>query len=273
MFQDLGNAPATLESSRIADCYGCFHGHACEQSDADQAYIQAPLKGTPTRVALPQDQWPAAWNGMRRPVCRLHKALYGHPDSGTYWEEHCDTQVLRAGFAPVLRDAWPACYFHYSLKLFLVVYVDDFKLSGPSEALAPGWRSLRQGLDLDRPEPSGLYLGCKHESFQIGSTCRGIIYNMESFFRECIDLYIQLTGHNGRFRPAAAPFLSEDMNESDVSRLPASTGGRVTECPWCKLTFDVGVSTVCLSPSCSGASCASTQSLPRGPPFAICSDS
>ena len=47
MFQDLGNAPATLESSRIADCYGCFHGHACEQSDADQAYTQAPLKGTP----------------------------------------------------------------------------------------------------------------------------------------------------------------------------------------------------------------------------------
>ena len=29
------------------------------------------------------------------------------------------------------------------------------------------------------------------------------------------------------------------MNESDVSRLPASKGGRVTECPWCKLTFDV----------------------------------
>ena len=24
MFQDLGNAPATMEASRIADCYGCF---------------------------------------------------------------------------------------------------------------------------------------------------------------------------------------------------------------------------------------------------------
>ena len=26
MFQDLGNAPATLEASRIGDCYGCFLG-------------------------------------------------------------------------------------------------------------------------------------------------------------------------------------------------------------------------------------------------------
>ena len=27
MFQDLGNAPATMEASRIADCYGCFPQH------------------------------------------------------------------------------------------------------------------------------------------------------------------------------------------------------------------------------------------------------
>ena len=68
-----------------------------QQSDADQAYIQASLKGTPTWVALPPDQWPKAWSGMRRPVCRLLKALYGRPDSGTYWEEHCDAHVLKAG--------------------------------------------------------------------------------------------------------------------------------------------------------------------------------
>ena len=48
MLQDMGNAPATKEASRIADYYGCFLGHACDQSDAEQAYIQASLKGTPT---------------------------------------------------------------------------------------------------------------------------------------------------------------------------------------------------------------------------------
>ena len=83
MFQDLGNALATMEASRIADCYGCFPQHDCQQSDAEQAYIQAPLKGTDTWVALPPDQWPKAWSGRSRPVCRLLRALYGHPDSGT----------------------------------------------------------------------------------------------------------------------------------------------------------------------------------------------
>ena len=37
MFQDLGNAPATMEASRIADCYCCFPKHSCEQSDDVQA--------------------------------------------------------------------------------------------------------------------------------------------------------------------------------------------------------------------------------------------
>ena len=27
-----------------------------------------------------------------QPVVRVLKALYGHPDSGTYWEKHCDTK-------------------------------------------------------------------------------------------------------------------------------------------------------------------------------------
>ena len=83
MFQGLGSAPATMEASRIADCYGCFHRHRCEQSDAEQAYIQAPIRGTPTWVALPPDQWPPERTGVRRPVCRLLRSIYGHPDSGT----------------------------------------------------------------------------------------------------------------------------------------------------------------------------------------------
>ena len=52
MFQDLGNAPATMEASRSIDRYGCLPGHIEEQSDARQAYIQAYLNGDP-HVGLP----------------------------------------------------------------------------------------------------------------------------------------------------------------------------------------------------------------------------
>mgnify|MGYP003892569001 FL=1 len=97
LFQDLGSNPATMDASRAADCYGCAPGHNVEVADAEQAYIQADLRGPPTWVCLPRDAWPEKWikKGFRNPVCRLKKALYGHPDSGTFWEEHCEN-TLRA---------------------------------------------------------------------------------------------------------------------------------------------------------------------------------
>ena len=88
---------------------------------------------------------------MKRPVYRLLRALYGRQDSGTCWVWHCDAQVLTAGFEPVLRDTWPACYYCKELRLFLVVYVDDFKLAGTTKHLEEGWTRLRKGLDLEPP--------------------------------------------------------------------------------------------------------------------------
>ena len=53
-----------------------------------------------------------------------------------------------------------ATHFHRKLKLFLVIYVDDFKLAGPREHLAEGWRLLRTGLSIEPERGAGLYLGC-----------------------------------------------------------------------------------------------------------------
>ena len=60
IFAELGSSPATMEAARSADAYGLCPGHAVEQSDAEQAYTQAWLSGTPTWVRLPRDQWPQA---------------------------------------------------------------------------------------------------------------------------------------------------------------------------------------------------------------------
>ena len=48
-------------------------------------------------------------------------------------------------------------------KLFLVVYVDDFKMSGPQVNMARGWKLIQSRLNLGDPAPSSLYLGCTHE--------------------------------------------------------------------------------------------------------------
>ena len=211
IFQELGSCPATMEAARAADAYGCLPGHAVEQSDAEQAYTQALLDGTDTWVRLPRDQWPEAWAGMDDPVCPLVLALYGHPDSGGHWEQHCEACLTAAGFEPI--DPWRSCFWHPQLSLYLVVYVDDFKLSGPADNLVKGWELIRRNIKADSPHPVGLFLGCKHRHFErelpdTGVTVRGFEYDMEDFLRSCVGRYKVLTGVS-YLRRAATPFLTE----------------------------------------------------------------
>ena len=58
LFQDLGNAPATMDAARACDAYGCLPGHTSMLADAIQAYIQAKLKGTETWIVLAAEQRP-----------------------------------------------------------------------------------------------------------------------------------------------------------------------------------------------------------------------
>ena len=98
----------------------------------------------PARWQEPCKQRRGKATSMRRPVYRLKQALYGHPDAGTYWEEHCGRHVKACGFEPAGPE-WPSTYFHPELKLYLIVYVDDFKLCGPDENLAKGLGTAPQG--------------------------------------------------------------------------------------------------------------------------------
>ena len=68
----------------------------------------------------------------------------------------------------------------------LVVYVDDFKLSGPTGNLSKGWSLIRSGIRTEEPTKLGLYLGCHHEESErvlpdTGITVRVMEYNMEDF--------------------------------------------------------------------------------------------
>ena len=89
-------------------------------------------------------------------------------------------------------DPWRSCFWHPGLKLFLVVYVDDFKLAGPAANLNEGWRLIRSGLVTEDPHGLDHYLGCKHEQSEnklpdTGAAVRTMTYNMEDFLRACVD--------------------------------------------------------------------------------------
>ena len=73
-------------------------------------------------ICLPPEAGPKSWAKYGRPVVPLKEALSGHPDSCTFWEEHYDKCLKRAGFHR-LREIWLLRSFH-PLKTFLASYVD-----------------------------------------------------------------------------------------------------------------------------------------------------
>ena len=71
---------------------------------------------TETWVALPEEAWPEEWKSKYHcPTVRLQKALYGHPDSRSDWDQHCDKALREVGFTPITD--WPSRYFHPTLNL------------------------------------------------------------------------------------------------------------------------------------------------------------
>ena len=114
-------------------------------------------------MRIPPHRRPAGWGGISDPVCPLLRALYGHPNSGAYWEQRCDKKVLGSGFKRVGEcGEWRSCYFHKELKVLLVIYVDDFKMAGPKSKVAQAWNLLRTGegaIIMDDPSDVSHYIG------------------------------------------------------------------------------------------------------------------
>ena len=92
-------------------------------------------------------------------------ALYGHPDSGGIWENHLNSRISKEGWKQILPDVWQSIFYHSKLNCMLVVYVDDFKLAGPSENMDKAWASIRQAVNIGEPEPYDRYFGCQHVEF------------------------------------------------------------------------------------------------------------
>src|SRR5262249_49554451 len=144
-------------------------------------------------VCLPPDARPTSWPRLRKPVVPLRMALCGHPDSGTTWEKHCDAHVQSVGFVP-FGSVWPSCYFHAGWRLFLVIYVDDFKMAGPTERLADGWSALRKGLVIEDAKPLGVFHELGSVVLPSGKVATSMTYNMQNFLESCVALYRDLAG-------------------------------------------------------------------------------
>ena len=115
-----------------------MQGHKITSADAVKAYLQSLLNSlAETWVRLPREVWPESRfdeHGRpryKRPVIRLLRSLYGHPEAGAHWERKLEQELLDMGAVRV--PEYPStCMFPSYGHLALVVYVGDFLLSGDS---------------------------------------------------------------------------------------------------------------------------------------------
>ena len=151
-------------------------------------------------------------------MCILKKALYGHPDAGGHWEKHAEDKLKSVGFTPV--PSWPSCFYHKRLKLSLAMYVDDFKLSGPSRAaVTEGWKLIKQHINIDPPHPVDKFIGCDHQVTDEhinGKKVRMLTYDMTDFIDQCVSRYCELTKTDRKsLKRVPTPFLDiEDEEDS-----------------------------------------------------------
>ena len=155
-----------MGAAKLLDAFGSQPGLSKAQADAIQAYIQAIFTGVPTWLSLPRNRWPEHWSKeFWQPMVPLVLALYGHPDSGGIWENHLSSRIGKEGWKQILPDVWQSTFYHAEYNCMLVVYLDDFKLAGPTENMDKAWASIRRAVNIGDPEPYDRYFGCQHVEF------------------------------------------------------------------------------------------------------------
>ena len=94
-------------------------------------------------------------------MCRLYKALYGHPEAGGHWERLLTESVLALGAVPVPEHK--STYWFAAAEQLLTVYVDDLLLSGPAHKQKQIWGLIQSKINIGGIEVTDRYLGRTHK--------------------------------------------------------------------------------------------------------------
>ena len=128
-------------------------------------------------------------------------------------------------------------FWHEQERSLLVVYVDDFKLAGPTSSLPRVEKKIRTGVRAEEPGPISKYLGCEHIMKEVhvrpgqtplealsepvpacggppsrdSVTVRTLVYDMSGFLRQCVDRYLELANRSrSSLRRVGTPFTDKD---------------------------------------------------------------
>ena len=86
---------------------------------------------------------------LKIPWFPLERILYGHPLAGLLWERQFAEVLLELRWEKVPN--WECLFVHRQQGLFLSVHVDDIKMVGKKQNMAPMWKKWMKNVDLDEP--------------------------------------------------------------------------------------------------------------------------
>ena len=266
--EGLGAAVPAMEDSRTIDAHGLKPGYNTWVSDADSAYLQAWL-GSKCAVwaEIPEEYWLPEWYGKyEHPICLLVLALYGHEDSGGYWEEKSYGDVAKCGWEKV--PGRRGVFMKTKENATLMIYVDDFKMACADADKDRLWAPLRQLIRLSEPQLADRYLGCYTHKFKAKLTefapllgtlpaqwsrktadgekravvepwkpadphkvVDGLCYDMSQYLKvNVIDKYCSIAGiDSASLKFAPTPFLDESKDEKGMYEKDAPAAQRQSE--------------------------------------------
>ena len=197
LYQTLAASPASIVAANSVISFGLFEGHKLSSADAVKAYLQSELKSlAATYIRLPRELWPESWftpSGyprFKRPIIRLRKSLYGHPEAGAHWQQFLEEQLCLLGAVKVEEFASTFTIPTFG-GLALVVYVDDLILSGPSQWHEPFWEALGEKVLIDDIGPLGRFLGRHHSTVEVDNT-EFFGFDMRAYAEATVQKYLRV---------------------------------------------------------------------------------
>ena len=222
-YDDCSSAPTSMAGIRVVHAYGMLTGSGTTSVDAEQAFIQPLMpEDEIIYIYLPENMWSPEFrskcSGMRTPVVRLRRPLYGWKRSGNIWEHYLQDQLVSDKWFPV--PDWPQMFWKIGTAgkpVVLAIYVDDFAMSGPGHQAE--WNAIMRMLKTSKPEPLFRMLGVYFHTEITGPETSECLQEMNAYAKQAIDLY-EAVPNAPRLRdnvcttiyePTAADYADQDL--------------------------------------------------------------
>ena len=179
VFAEQGSSASQMTAAKVMDIISRLPGCAGQAADAVSACTQVKMEDVPQLLKIPKPESTDIWDSSTTTQMAKIMLQYGRP-SRSSWTKSLRSSFGRTGMGKAIREnpieAWLGEYSKLWMSLcekglFLLVFVDEIKLTGKTENVEPTWKILMRDVDLGEPTSFLDYvdLGCTQRECQISN--------------------------------------------------------------------------------------------------------